>query len=109
MGSTFCPGEHVVFVVIKADDLSAGVVLLEHWAEAVPHKGRHERGGPDALFPADVCGLRLVLHGHAPHRDAVRLVSAEELAEILGVGALIGRIQAIWLGGAQHGSNSLHR
>ena len=59
------PLDDVVLVVVEADDLDARLLRLEHGPQVVAHKLRLVLRRVQALLPADVGRLGLVLHGHA--------------------------------------------
>jgi hypothetical protein len=67
------PIEHVVLVMVEADDLHARVLGVQHRPEVVAHKRRHEARCPEHRLPPSR-RLGLVLHRHAPEADAVRRV-----------------------------------
>mmetsp|Transcript_15210 Transcript_15210/g.36427 ORF Transcript_15210/g.36427 Transcript_15210/m.36427 type:complete len:243 (-) Transcript_15210:216-944(-) len=77
------PLDEVVLVVVEADDLDAGLLLLQHRPKVILHELRLVLRRPKARLPPDR-RLRLVLHSHAPHINAVRAVRRDELGEVLG-------------------------
>jgi hypothetical protein len=91
------PREHVVLVVVEADDLDARLLVAQHRPQVVLDEARLEARVPYARLPADG-GLGLVLHRHRPHVDAVPLVCRDELGEVLGPRTLHPRVKAVGLG-----------
>mmetsp|Transcript_15111 Transcript_15111/g.48592 ORF Transcript_15111/g.48592 Transcript_15111/m.48592 type:complete len:246 (-) Transcript_15111:200-937(-) len=92
----------MVLVVVEADDLDARVLLAQHWAEVLLDEGGHVVGRVDALLPADVSRLGLVLDRHAPDVDAARRVPREEAREVVRVRPLPRRVEAVWLRRPNH-------
>ena len=97
----------VVLVVVKSDNLGAGVVGPQYGAEVLLHKLCLELGRPEALFPTHIASLGLVLDSHTPYVDAVLFVGGYEAGKVVGVRALHLGIETVGLRRREHRAHAV--